>query len=58
MVFGRQLIFVDADDDILALVHARLTAGSGFLDQALGHAGRDRLGHAAFAFDSPMIFHA
>ena len=61
MVFGRQLVFVDADDDVFALVHARLTRGGGFFDQAFGHSTRDRLGHTAefidFADDFPGLIY-
>ena len=60
MVFGAEAVFVDSDNDVLALVHPRLTRGGGFFDQALGHAGSDRLGHAAefidFADDFPRLF--
>ena len=44
-------VFVDADDRLLAAVDARLAPRRGFLDAQLGHAGLDRLGHAADRFD-------
>ena len=41
------LELVDADDGLGAGVDARLGARGGLLDAHLGHAGGDRLGHAA-----------
>ena len=49
-VFVLQLEFVDADDHVLAAVHARLPPRRRFLDAQLGNAGFDRLGHAAHRF--------
>ena len=60
-VFGGELIFVDANDDIFAFIYPRLTCSSGFFNEALGHAGGDGLGHAAqfinFANDLPSLIH-
>ena len=46
-----QLELVDPDHDLLAAVNARLLAGGRLLDAELGHAGLDRLGHAAQRLD-------
>ena len=51
LVFGRQLVLVDANDDIFALVHACLPCGGGLFDQAFWHAGCDRHGHATKCVD-------
>ena len=45
------LVLVDADDDLLALIDAGLAASSGLFDAELGHAGLDGLGHAAQLLD-------
>ena len=42
---------IDPDDDLLAPIDARLAPGGGLLDAHLGHAGLDRLGHAAECLD-------
>src|SRR5262249_47807908 len=47
----RGLIFVDADDHLLATVDAGLALGRGLLDAQLRHAGLDGLGHAAERLD-------
>ncbi|CAB5392094.1 unnamed protein product [Rhizophagus irregularis] len=47
-----ELVFVDTDDRVLALVDARGAGGTGFLDHRLGPARRDRLGHAAIGLDA------
>ena len=44
-------ILVHADDDFFAAIDARLADGRRFLDAQLGHAGLDRLGHAAHVLD-------
>ena len=46
-----RLVFVDADDRLLAAVDRRLAARRGFLDAQFRHAGLDRLGHAAHRLD-------
>ena len=46
-----RLIFVDADDRRLAAVDRRLAQGRRLFDAQFGHAGLDRLGHAAEALD-------
>jgi hypothetical protein len=51
LVFCGELICVDANDDIFALVHACLPRRGGFFDEALWHAGRNCLGHAAELVD-------
>src|SRR5262249_25360584 len=45
------LVLVDADDDLLAAIDARLTLGRRLLDAQLRHAGLDGLGHAAERLD-------
>src|SRR5574343_755164 len=50
-VFLGQLVFIDADDDVLARVDARLLVGCTGLDLHLGPAGFDGLGHAAHRLD-------
>ena len=47
----RRAELVDADDDVLAAVDARLAARRRLLDAQLRHAGLDGLGHAAHALD-------
>ena len=49
--FVGRLIFVDADDRLMAGVDARLRLGGGFLDAQLRNAGLDRLRHAAEVLD-------
>ena len=59
MLFGFEPVFVDANDDVLALVYTRLTCGCGFFDQSFRHAGCNRLGHATefvdFAYYLPSL---
>ena len=47
MFLCSEFIFVDPDNDILALVDTRLTCRSRLFNQALGHAGCHGFGHAA-----------
>ncbi len=49
-VASLRLVFVDADDDVLAAIDARLALGRRFLDAQFRHAAFDRLGHAAQCF--------
>ena len=49
--FVDRLVFVDADHRLLAGVDPGLGLGGGFLDPQLGHAGLDRLRHAAERLD-------
>ena len=44
-------VLVDADDDVLAAVDARLAARRRLFDAQLRHTGRDCLGHAAELLD-------
>jgi hypothetical protein len=54
----RETVLVDPDDHVLALVNPRLPRGGGLLDPLLGHAGGDRLGHAAQCVDLSIIAQA
>ena len=48
---SSRVVLVDADDDLLAAVDARLAQGRRLLDAHLRHARLDRLGHAAELLD-------
>ena len=50
-VFLGELVFVDADDDVLARVDARLLLGRAGFDLELGPAAVDGFGHAAHGLD-------
>ena len=49
-IFGLELVFVDAHNDILAAVNARLLFSCSRFNLEFGPAGIDRFGHAAHGF--------